>query len=433
MTKINIKAFMISFFFWLPQSIAAAEQGWPPAGFWNGNIEYNNTPLEIRVDIRENEDGLAAFLDIPALVYAGQPISIDRKNENTITLDFPFGIGKIDLTPETETSAKGTRGAFSVTLEQTAPPAFRKVEITFGAIKPEIQGTVYLPQGQGPFATIVQVAGSGGANRSQWSYSSWADFYVRLGYAVLVYDRRPEMTVRADGALLDFYDHAADIADAISRLRKMPEIGGAKIGLAGHSRGVWFSLATTKYVHDLDFMIFLSPAAATPGEQEVASVLTGMEQDGLSTADIAAARSYLRLYFYVAATGEGWDLLAMEMEQAKNSIWFQYVDQPRSIEDLAWWRAHMDFPAREHLKQLDIPVLALWGGDDFITPWAEYQGKLVSDIEKAGNTAVTTHVFRNADHRLEIDPGEDDNSVWHWFGMAPGVLQTIQDWLQEQQ
>ena len=112
------------------------------------------------------------------------------------------------------------------------------------------------------------------------------------------------------------------------------------------------------------------------------------------------------------------------------SDWLQYVDQPKSLEDLRWWRANMNFDAIAHLRRIQTPVLAIWGGADFITPWTEYHEKLVATLKAAGNADVTTRIFENADHRIEIGFGEGAEGNWHWFGIAPGALDMTGEWLE---
>jgi len=77
-----------------------------------------------------------------------------------------------------------------------------------------------------------------------------------------------------------------------------------------------------------------------------------------------------------------------------------------------------------------VPVLALWGGDDFVTPWSDYRLKLESALIAAGNNNFTTQVFDGADHRLEVGFGENKDGEWHWFGLAPGSAETISQFIQ---
>ena len=407
---------------------ANASPAWNPSGFWTGLISYGVAYLPLRVDKQKTAGTWQASLDIPSLVYAGQAIAIEKFETGVFTLEFPFGIGVISLRPKDPEKISGYRDGFSLTLALTKKPETQQIEIRFGAIDPGLEGTLHLPDGSGPFPVAVLVAGSGNANRQSWSYASWVDFYLEKGLGVFIYDRRPDNPPLPGGAIAVIDDHARDVANAIQILRTLENVDGNRIGVVGASRGAWIAMAVNDHVPDLAFILLSSAAAATPAEQEVSSILTGMDQDGLSPKDIAAARSYLRLYFYVAQTGIGWELLQAAIKNGEGSNWLQYVDQPRTLDDLLWWQANMDFDAVAYLRRIRAPVLAIWGGADFITPWSEYREKLAVALEIAGNQSVVTRVFENADHRIEIGFGEDADGAWHWFGIAPGALDEIEKW-----
>lgn len=400
-------------------------------GHWDGTVTYKEADLPIRLTVKDQGGELAGILDIPTLVYAGQEMLIREGDDENYYLEFPFGIGSLEIRQSGNGEWRGVGEGPIVTLKPGSPAPYRKETFSFGAFDPQLEGTIYIPDGDGPFPAVVLIAGSGNANRQQWSYASWADFYARQGMAAFIYDRRAEMFLKQDGEMLGMEDHAKDVAKAITILKTLPEINSDKIGVASHSRGGWIAMALGNQVPDLAFMIFLSPASVTPAEQNIDSNLTGMDQDGLSPKELAAARNYFRLYFYVARTGQGWDLLEPAIKEAQQTTWGQYVDQPRTLEDLKWWRANMDFPAAQNLRTLKMPVLALWGGADFITPYAKYQEFFRQNLELSGNKRISTLVFPDADHRIEVNPGIDSQGKWHWFGLAPGALKAINEWILE--
>lgn len=408
-----------------------ADPVWNPAGFWVGHLSYRDADLPVRVEIRRKADDWEASLDIPSLVYADQLIGIEESDDGFFTLDFPFGIGALNLRPNGAREIRGVRDSFSLTLTLSLRPKTQRTEVQFGAFDPKLPGTLNLPDGGGPFPVAVLIAGSGNANRKNWSYSSWVNFYLEKGIGAFVYDRRQDKEPLPDGSIAVTDDHARDLADAIRVLRSFESVDNDRIGLVGFSRGAWIAMAVNDHVPDLAFILLSSGAAATPAEQEVSSVLTGMGQDGLGSTAIDAARSYLRLYFYVAQTGKGWELLESAIKKGAGSDWLQYVDQPKSLEDLRWWQANMNFDAVAHLRRIKTPVLAIWGGADFITPWTEYREKLAVALEVAGNKNAVTRVFDGADHRIEIGFGEDAEGNWHWFGIAPEALEAIGEWVQQ--
>ena len=409
---------------------AFANPAWNPAGFWVGHLNYLDADLPVQLDIRKKTGGWEASLDIPSLVYADQLINMEESDAGFFTLEFPFGIGALGLRPDGAGGLRGNRDSFSLALTLAVRPKTQQTEIHFGAIEPKLSGTLYLPDGDGPFPVAVLIAGSGNASRNNWSYSSWVDFYLEIGIGAFIYDRRADDSPLPDGSVAVIDDHARDLADAIRILRSFESVDTDRIGLVGFSRGAWIAMAVNDHVPGLAFILLSSVAAATPAEQEVSSVLTGMDQDGLASTQIDAARSYLRLYFYVAQTSKGWGLLESAIMDGARSDWLQYVDQPKSLEDLRWWRANMNFDAIAHLRRIQTPVLAIWGGADFITPWTEYHEKLVATLKAGGNADVTTRIFENADHRIEIGFGEGAEGNWHWFGIAPGALDMTGEWLE---
>jgi pimeloyl-ACP methyl ester carboxylesterase len=410
---------------------AIAERAWDPSGFWTGHLNYRDADLPVRVDIRKNEGTWEALLDIPSLVYAGQAIAMEDADDESFSLDFPFGIGVIRLQQDGARRIHGARQGFSLVLESAERPGIRQVEIDFGAVEPRLSGTLYLPVGAGPVPVAVLIAGSANANRQNWSYASWVGFYLEKGMGAFIYDRRADNSLLPDGSIATIADHARDLADAIRILGTLDSVDASRIGVAGASRGAWIAMAVGNHIPDLAFVLLSSAAPVTPAEQEISSVLTGMDQDGLSSTDIAAARSYLRLYFYVAQSGDGWELLETAIKDGAESNWLQYVDQPRSLTDLRWWHANMNVDAIGQLRGIQAPVMAIWGGADFITPWIEYREKLRVTLNAAGNENVVTRVFAGADHRIEVGFGEDDEGNWHWFGIAPGALEEIGDWLEQ--
>ncbi|MCZ6560466.1 MAG: hypothetical protein O6931_06225 [Gammaproteobacteria bacterium] len=413
----------------LPIAVSA-EPAWNPAGFWIGHLKYRGADLLVQVDIRKNDGTWEARLDIPSLVYADQLMAMEKADDESLSLEFPFGIGVIRLQHDGGKGLHGARQGFSLALEPAKPAKTRQVEILFGAFEPRLPGTLYLPDGTGPFPVAVLISGSGNANRQNWSYASWVDFYLGKGMGAFIYDRRSDSSPLPNGTIPAMGDHARDLVDVIRILKTLDSVDASRIGVAGASRGAWIAMAVGNRVPDLAFILLSSSAAATPAEQAISSILTGMDQDGLGSADIAAARSYLRLYFYVAQTGEGWKLLEAAIKDGAGSNWLQYVDQPRSLADLRWWHANMNFDAIGQLRGLQAPIMAIWGGADFVTPWTEYREKLVATLTAAGNENVVTRVFAGADHRIEIGFGEDDAGNWHWFGIAPGALEGIEEWLE---
>ncbi len=398
----------------------------PLLGYWQGQLFYDQVPLEIHLSISGTEDNYRVLLDIPSLVYAGQEVVFEENPEGGYVLEFPFGLGRLQLALDGDLDLSGGNSQFSLALQKARQPERQSYEIDFGVGENLTQGTLILPAEPGPHPVIILIGGSAAASRESWSYASWAEFYLAEKMGVFIYDRLTDvMNVNGMSIPSTIQDHALNVADAIDKIKIFDSVDLERIGVSGSSRGGWIALALADIMPELAFFVFRSTAFTTPGEQEVHSILAGMRVDGLSSAEIDRARNYLRLYFYTAATGLGWELLVAEMRSAEDEAWFQYVDQPRTIRDLDWWRENMNFDTLAHLRGIKKPVLAIWGGADSITPWHRYRDIFLGELSAAGNTDATSHIAKNADHRLEIPAGREPDGCFLWFGIAPDALDIL--------
>ncbi|MDX1460346.1 MAG: alpha/beta fold hydrolase [Xanthomonadales bacterium] len=395
------------------------------SGLWQGEMAFRGDQLPLALTVSEAGGEVTVLLDIPSLVYAQQPIPASIAAGGGLEVELPFGIGQMSLARTTDGGLLASRDGFELTVARTEPPTVEQHIVRFGPRERPLEGTLFVPGGCQPCPIVIVAAGSANANRNQWSYASWARFYAGLGVGAFIYDRRPDLERLADGQIASIEDHASDLAQAIETLRAREEVRASHIGLVGSSRGAWIAMATARADDRLAFVILNSVAAASPAEQEVSSALTRMRRDGLNAAELSEARAYLRLYFHVARSGQDWDSLEQRLQRYSGARWMEYVDQPRSLEDLAWWQANMDFDAISALSALRMPVLAAWGGDDPITPWANHRLVLEQALLVGGNERVITRVYPQADHRMEVGFRTDEQGRWRWFGMAPGLLDDL--------
>lgn len=423
---------------WAAVFLVASAAGTPSAaesvaGHWEGSVSYRGDEMPLRLDVTSNGGELAATIDLPSLVMAWQPASI-RADGGGAVLDLPFGIGGVRLAPRDGaiSFARATgKAALTLSLRRTEAPAIRAEEIRFGGNDAQLAGTLYRPKADGPVAAVVLIHGSETPTRASWSYRSWADFYVRHGIAALVYDRRGSgaSAPMPESGDEGFSILAADAIAAVEMLAGAPGIDPNRIGLAGGSQAGWVStLAATKSPR-VAFLILTSVPAVTPADQTIQSATHAMRKDGLPEEAVQDAVAYLRLYFHVAATGNGWVLLRDARTNASGNPWADYVDQPEKPEDLRWWSRHLAVSPAAILPQVSVPVLALYGGADTIVPPEENAALFEHLLREGGNADVTVRTLPGADHRIELPMGRVENGRWKWAGISPEALTTIEQWL----
>jgi len=128
-------------------------------------------------------------------------------------------------------------------------------------IEPHI--TVYKPEGEGPFPTILQFHGCGGIKEQQ---IFWAEHFKSKGFAVAYVDSYVGRDINRDRALshvckgrqLIGGERAGDVLTAIAWAKQQPWADFDNLTLAGWSHGAWsimdaFTLSTeNKLPHNLN-------------------------------------------------------------------------------------------------------------------------------------------------------------------------------------
>lgn len=126
------------------------------------------------------------------------------------------------------------------------PERFHEQEVQVGHGRWVLPGTLSLPQGDGPFAAVVLVHGSGPADRDETlppnkPFRDLAWGLASLGIAVLRYEKRTNVYAaalkREVGTLTVKEEVLDDALSAVAVLRERPEIDAQQIFVLGHSLG----------------------------------------------------------------------------------------------------------------------------------------------------------------------------------------------------
>ena len=123
---------------------------------------------------------------------------------------------------------------------------FHEHEVQIGHGKWVLPGTVSLPQGDGPFAAVLLVHGSGPQDRDETlppnkPFRDLAWGLASQGIAVLRYEKRTKVyatSMRSERDTLTVKEEVIDDAlEAVALLRARPEIDSQQIFVLGHSLG----------------------------------------------------------------------------------------------------------------------------------------------------------------------------------------------------
>lgn len=399
------------------------------ADHYSGRLLFRGDAMPLRIELAAGADaGTEAWLDLPGLLMAREPI-VTAAADDGIRLTLPFGIGEFTVDPEklpARIERKLGDEVMALELAPGPPPPYARRPVRFTSAGLALDGQLYWPAGEGPHLAVALLHGANLEGLDDWAYRSWADWYARRGVAVLAWNKRAGAGTEPERPA-DLRQLADDAVAAVQWLRAQAGDEVVRVGLHGGSQGGWTALQVAADLGDIDFLVLTSVAAVAPWRQQMQEVEWGMRGDGVAEDDIDAALAYLGLYFHVVHSGRGWEELAAAAQAAQSRSWGQYVDQPRNLADLAWWRANCCFQPGTVAASLDLPVLALYGGTDWIVPPIENADRLPDLFAQARRVEV--RVLPGADHRLEMPMGTDAGGRWRWPRMAEELFPILDEWL----
>lgn len=241
--------------------------------------------------------------------------------------------------------------------------------VRFASRDAEIAGEIHLPAGA-PTAGVVLVHGSGPEPRM----SDFARLLASDGFAVLTYDKRGvgESGGTYEGTYNISWDNlhllAADAAAALGVLSDHPRLQGRSVGLFGFSQAGWIIPIAAVEDRRAAFIAFWSgPVCAVSDELEfgVAS------QENMAAEDAARAH-------------EGSPAQRIELTR-------QYITQIRAD--------GTDVDPRTSLRQLDIPGLWLFGGQDNEIP-TEISVRQLGALIAEGKPNYEQRMLAEAQHSM---------------------------------
>jgi pimeloyl-ACP methyl ester carboxylesterase len=185
--------------------------------------------------------------------------------------------------------------------------------------------------------------------------------------------------------------------------------------------------------HDVAFVVVESAPVMTPREHERLRVETTMRADGHRGETIAQAVAFMDQKFDVARSGEGWERLEAAMHTGEKAGWLPYVNAPASLESLRWnWDHVFSYDPLPVLKQLDVPMLVLYGELDSVVPPKVHKTRMEQAVSAMGKDQVTIREFAKANHGFfeAITGGRQEQPNLGSF--VAGYFETRTDWVRAQ-
>ncbi len=318
--------------------------------------------------------------------------------------------------------------------------AYRQVAMDFEYKGNHLSASLMLPENKSsPFPVVVFVHGDGAMPYDAHGYYRllW-NRLAKRGIASFSWDKPGVGSSQGDWQNQSLDDRADVAIAAIDMLKRRADIATNKIGLIGYSQAGWVLPLVASKSDYPNFMVLVS-AAINWMDQGAYLMERRLAREGFSDKQIkqaieayrstsarffAASTSYEEyLQYYHAST------VLKEMGEALLTPQrFQFVKLN--------WR----YDARESLKEISAPTLAIFGKHDLNVDTTESIRVYKEMFEKSGNNALTIKVFPDAQHSLlkqkyfkETIPGIGFLIKLEFLGegaFADGYLDFVADWIE---
>ena len=286
---------------------------------------------------------------------------------------------------------------------------YKQEEISFRNGDIILQGTLTLPATKGPHPVIIQVHGSGPAQRPG---GHWTHFFARQGIGYFYFDKRGSGASTGDLNNASIEDLASDVLAAVEALRARKDVNPREVGLWGNSNGGFVAPLAASRSKDVAFLIVRSGSGLPIYENILYELEMDMRGAGnFSEDDIAKAKALRRELNAALLTNAGWDALKAEVEKAKSEKWFPYarvqwlplIDPPLDSlinPYLKGLRRQIDFDPAPVWEKVSCPTLVLLGELDANVPSEASAAIMERGLKKGRNRDYTIRILPKANHGL---------------------------------
>lgn len=257
-----------------------------------------------------------------------------------------------------------------------------------------LAGTLYMPiRSKDPAPVVILLHGSGPDGRSNVYYQQLAEQFAHVGYATFIYDKRGSGESTGNLYTVPFQTIIDDAVNVVEYLRKRPETDDSRIIIWGGSEGG--SIAPEVAVRTKASAVITQSASGVPfWKQNRYQNLLALQNAGLGQPQLDMELRAHEAAMHYARTGRGW----AEFERLRNSGITLPIQNSRDDVWWTWYGTKLDYEPTPWLRQLKVPILAMWGKQDILVPVDESMDIFRKSL--VNNRIKTILLVNSADHSM---------------------------------
>jgi uncharacterized protein len=267
-------------------------------------------------------------------------------------------------------------------------PSTLELRATNGELS--LAGTLHRPDGESR-ATVLMVPGSGPSDRDNDVYfPAIRAGMLDRGIAAASFDKRGVGESTGDWRDTGPAEQAADVAAQLACLRAQG-VDPVRLGLFGHSQGGWVVLEVAAADPAVALVVTNSGPGVTMARQERFATEAHMLAAGAPADAVAGALVTQDALMALVRAGADFDAVQAAAGDDGHG--------PGDDAELELVRRWLDHDPRPALERLTCPLLAIFGGQDLVTPVEESIAVLrAARADGRGELEIVT--LPDGDHRL---------------------------------
>lgn len=439
------------------------------SGYWLGTLHVQGQKMRIAFNISKDKETFKTTMDSPDQKAKGIPTTTASMVSDNIHITIPqMGVSfKGILTTNTHISGTFSQGGLTLPLElkkqnadvkqnqrpqhPTKPYSYLTENVKIKNTKANIllAGTLTKPKQGDQFPAIILISGSGPQNRDEEilehkPFLVIADYFTKLGYAVLRYDDRGTYESEGDFKLATSLDFAEDVDAIIDYLKTRKDINPSKIGLMGHSEGGVIAPMVASTRNDLSFIVLLAGTGVTGREVildqiEAINRANGETEENISLAHYTSKVTFDFLETIQNKTNKKELLTAFLTDQIDNNSKFsiptgitkaQFIETQVPQLSSAWMNFFLFYNPQHALSKVSCPVLALNGEKDLQVTHRLNLPEIENALKTGQTTSYKTVSIANLNHLFqECTTGSPNEYGEIKQTFSPDALHLISNWM----
>lgn len=331
--------------------------------------------------------------------------------------------------------------AQSASGEAAASKPYHEMEVAYDNAKGGIhlEGTLTIPDGQGPYPAILMITGTGPQDRDETigplkPFAVLADALARANVASLRVDDRGAGKSSGNWIQASYEGYGDDVRCGLACLKGRSEIDGRRIGLLGHSEGGSIAAMVAAKSPDVAFVILLA-SRCIPAEEQLAKTNELMlRRAKVPDEQIAKELEGVRTLCQILRTTSDPNELRKKLHEvvSAKSQSAQETEQEVGMYCTPWAKDYMTHDVQPCLRALQVPVLGLWGSKDGLVPAQENAAGLRGCLAATNNPDSLIQILPDMNHVFQKCQTTDTAEFFKIQGcMFPEVLSVITEWISQ--